>query len=320
VQALPNFFIAGAPKAGTTSLYHYLDQHPEIYMSPVKEPCHFASELRPENFEDEEQPRIRREMQALDDYLRGPMTGKLFGGLVADWDDYLKLFRNVAGQKAIGEASVCYLWSESAPENIHSRIPHAKIVMILRDPAERAFSQYLHGVSLGLIRRTFREQVEAALTGGARKLGGTYPFLEFGSYFGQVTRYLRRFPRENVATYLYDDFRKAPLTVVGEILRVLDVDANLLPDVTKKHLEPSVPRLPAVSSLLKKSRLWGLARNLTPGFARSPLKKIVFRSRGSLTMEPADRARLVAYYREDILKLADLLGRDLSVWLKGAGE
>ena len=110
-QPLPNFFIVGAPKAGTTSLYHHLDQHPQIYMSPLKEPCYFSSELRPENYTEELQPWITREIQALQQYLAGPMTEKRFGGLVSEWDDYIKLFRNAAGAHTIGEASVCYLWS-----------------------------------------------------------------------------------------------------------------------------------------------------------------------------------------------------------------
>src|SRR5215217_7116747 len=76
-MTMPNFFIVGAQKAGTTSLYHYLDQHPQIYMSPIKEPCYFSDEIRFENFSDE----IRRP-STLDAFLAGPITGKRFGGPV----------------------------------------------------------------------------------------------------------------------------------------------------------------------------------------------------------------------------------------------
>jgi hypothetical protein len=318
VQALPNFFIAGAPKAGTTSLYHYLDQHPQIYMSPIKEPCHFASELRPENFDEEEQPRIQRDMRALKDYLSGPMSEKRFGGLVANWDDYLKLFRNVRGEKAIGEASVCYLWSETAARNIHSRIPDATIIMVLRNPADRAFSQYLHGVSIGLIRRSFREQVDAALRSNTTKFGSTYPFLEFGLYSGQVTRYLRLFPRDRVGIYLYDDFRKDPTAIVPEILRLLSVEDDVVLAMTREHLEPRVPRFRAAGRLLTKYGTGRLVKRLTPGFVHPLLRRIAFTSRNALVMKPADRSRLIDYYRDDIHRLADLLNRDLSMWLTGA--
>src|SRR4249919_676933 len=96
---VPNFFLAGAPKAGTTSLYHYLDQHPEIYMSPIKEPCYFSDEIRYENFSDE----IRRP-STLDAYLAGPMIEKRFGGPVTRWHDYLRLFHRAQGKTAVGEA------------------------------------------------------------------------------------------------------------------------------------------------------------------------------------------------------------------------
>src|SRR5690348_379750 len=89
---LPNFLIVGAPKAGTTSLYHYLDQHPQIFMSPIKEPNYFASEIRPENFGDELQMQVAKDLRELEEYLQGPLKEKRFGGLVSRWDDYLRLF------------------------------------------------------------------------------------------------------------------------------------------------------------------------------------------------------------------------------------
>src|SRR5258708_10655790 len=115
---LPNFFIVGAPKAGTTSLYAYLDQHAQIYMSPLKETHYFSSEVRQKNFSEEERSRIARNMRELEAYLGSDMREKRFGGLVSSWEDYLKLFRNVSDEKAIGEATPHYLWSGSAPRNI----------------------------------------------------------------------------------------------------------------------------------------------------------------------------------------------------------
>jgi hypothetical protein len=160
---LPNFFIVGAPKAGTTSLYHYLDQHPDIYMSPVKEPNYFAEEVRLRNISAEWQEWAHREQNSLRAYLSGPMHEKKFGGIVASWSDYLKLFKNVKDEKAIGEASVCYLWSKTAARSIASATPHAKIVMVLRNPVDRAFSQYKQALASGLIAKSFRELVRKSL-------------------------------------------------------------------------------------------------------------------------------------------------------------
>src|ERR1700751_3282597 len=149
---VPNFFIVGTGKAGTTSLYHYLKQHPQIYMSPIKEPCYFASEIRLENFGPELLAMATRDAPALRNYLDGPMREKRFGGIVTCWEDYLRLFRQAQAEKGIGEASVCYLWSKTAARNIAAQIPDARILMILRDPAERAFSQYLPLLTNGYSR------------------------------------------------------------------------------------------------------------------------------------------------------------------------
>src|ERR1700736_2398891 len=114
MSRLPNFFLAGAPKAGTTSLYYYLDQHPQIYMSPIMHPNFFASEIRAENFDPQLRSDIARDARRLRNYLLGSMSQKRFGGIVAEWEDYLRLFVNANSEPAVGEASVCYLWSRTA--------------------------------------------------------------------------------------------------------------------------------------------------------------------------------------------------------------
>src|SRR5580698_6977672 len=126
---VPDFLVVGAPKAGTTSLYYYLDQHPGIYMCPIKEPSYFASELRPENFHPRFQQGMNTGRERVRKYLAGPMTEKRFGGPVVDWEDYRRLFRNACEGQATGEASASYLWSESAAGNIAAKAPGAKIVM-----------------------------------------------------------------------------------------------------------------------------------------------------------------------------------------------
>jgi len=86
---LPNFFVVGAPKAATTFLYESLQQHPQVYMSPLKEPNYFASEMRPEYFPEEARAWVVRQMRELEAYLRGDMREKRFGGFVTSWEDYL---------------------------------------------------------------------------------------------------------------------------------------------------------------------------------------------------------------------------------------
>src|ERR1700676_1834785 len=130
-MTLPNFFIVGAPKAGTDELYYDLDQHPEIYMSPLKEPCYFSSEIRLHNFQPSLRPQMELAAASTRQYLDEGAQRKRFGGIVSDPNDYQLLFSEARAQKAIGEASVCYLWSRTAPAAIASAIPHARIIIIL---------------------------------------------------------------------------------------------------------------------------------------------------------------------------------------------
>lgn len=271
---LPNFFLVGAPKAGTTSLYHYLDQHPEIYMSSIKEPNFFSAEIREENFDPALRPEVARDARSLREYLDGPMSEKRFGGIVTNWEDYLRLFANAENQTALGDASVCNLWSPTASEQIAARIPDAKILVMLRDPAERAYSQYHHGVGDGAIRWSFREHIERNLRHRSGQFCVEYPFLELGLYSQQLSRYLDRFGK-NVWIGFYEDFSERPVQVCQEIFRFLGVSTEFSPDMGKRYL-------PA--------------------------------GKAGETMDSSDRDYLVNFYREDVRKLARLVGRNLDHW------
>jgi hypothetical protein len=312
---LPNFFLAGAPKAGTTSLYHYLCQHPEIYMSPIKEPNFFAAEIRPENFSAELRREAARDAPVLREYLDGPMNERRFSGMVTDWEDYLRLFANAGHQTARGEASVCNLWSPTAAERIAAKIPDAKILVLLRDPAERAYSQYLHGVGNRSIRWTFREHIDRNQLHRTGHFCVYYPFLEFGLYSQQLSRYLDRFGK-NVWIGFYEDWSSRPVEVYQDICRFLGVSDGVSPKMEMRYLEAQVPRAGAVA-WLRRSGLWRTAARMTPSSLRPVLRRSLMRRPGS-TMNPSDRDYLVDFYRDDIRKLEWLVGRNLDDWLRKA--
>jgi len=313
---LPNFFIVGAPKAGTTSLYHYLGQHPDVYMSPVKEPNYFAQEIRLGNVSAHWQDWAEREYESLQLYLRGPMQERKFGGIVSHWPDYLKLFENVNGEKAIGEASVCYLWSKTAAGNIASTTPNAKIVMVLRNPVDRAFSQYKQAVANGLIGKSFREQVRKSLNNKSDQFELLNPFLEFGLYYEQVKRYTERFSPDNLRIYLYEEYQQAPTRITADIFRFLTVDPQFSPDVSEKHLQTSVPRFKWVSFMLKQYGVWPLLKNIMPDHLVPVVKQWALRDKQTVELDPSDRAQLSNYYRGDVVRLSELIKRDLHTWLQ----
>lgn len=311
MTTLPNFFIVGAGKAGTTSLYHYLRQHPEIYMSPVKEPCYFADEIRPKNIARPFLENLRRESRRLPKILDTIEPVKPFAWIAQDWNDYLRLFRDARDQPAIGEATASYLWSATAAANIRRAIPHAKIIIILRDPADRAFSQYLHQLAAGYTRETFRRHVDRCLRDPHRELSIYYPFLEAGLYSAQVKRFLDLFPPNQVRIYWFEDAWRDPQLLLDDLFAFLGVRARVPIDTSRKHLERRTPRFPRAHGHLKK--LWTPLRAAIPASLESRLRRAAFAPAPSL--DPADRQFLIDYYGEDIRRLSQLLTRDLTLWL-----
>ncbi len=311
---LPEFFLVGAPKAGTTALWRFLKDHPDVWMSPVKEPNYFALEIREENFEPGLRRWVERTQRNFRKYLDAPVLERRAGGIVTEWEDYLRLFSGAGEKKAAGEASVCYLWSATAAERIAEKIPQAKILMLLRDPAERAYSEYLQGISNGSIRCSFREQIQRCLRDKSGQMSAHFPFLEFGLYAGQVERYRKRFGK-NVWIGFYDDFRERPAEVFADICRLVGVRDDVPMDFTRRYNEAEPPRLPGVG-WMKWSGVWERAARVVPARVRPVLRKALTRRPGTVPMEARDRAMLVDFYREDIGKLEGTVGRSLEGWLR----
>jgi hypothetical protein len=315
---LPNFFIAGAPKAGTDLLYYQLAEHPEIYMSPLKEPCYFSEEIRVENFHPSLRPKAELAAASLRKYLDAGAPDRRFGGIVSDMRDYQALFAGVRNEKAIGEGSVCYLWSKSAAAAISAVLPRVRIILVLMDPAERAFHQYLKSVSDGTVSHSFARHLELAFGDAGdsdAQIRPFHPFLAFGLYTQQVRRYVEHFPARQLNISLYEDTQTNYREWFTGLLSFLGVDAKFAPPKVDVPSKPHLPRFPGVSRALKVGRIKSLAGAVLPPSLKSRLKGLSHRESVLPTLLPEDRAKLVAYYREDILRLEDLIQRDLSAWL-----
>jgi hypothetical protein len=177
---LPDFFLMGAPKCGTTSLHQYLGQHPGLYMSPIKEPHFFSDEVRVRNFDPVMKAKAAARAGDLRAWLDGPGRGPFSGGPIGTHTDYISLFREAGQCRLAGESSTCYLWSPTAPRNIADHVPHARILAVLRNPIDRAFSQYAHTLSFAGTPITFREYVDTALESRSPVFSEVYPLLNFG--------------------------------------------------------------------------------------------------------------------------------------------
>lgn len=299
-MAMPNFLIIGAAKSGTTSLYHYLKQHPQIYMSPIKEPKFFAFEGIIVDF-------------------RGPRDENLNRGTITEIEAYRALFQDVSNELAIGEASPIYIYNSRAPEHIKYYIPNVKIIAILRNPAERAYSSFT-----GMLRdgreplADFTEAMRQEETRISNNWSFFWHYKQRGFYYVQLKRYFDLFNRDQIKIYLYEDFRDYPLDVLKDIFRFLDVDDHFVPDVSLKHNVSGIPRNRALHIFFTRpNAVKSVLERVIPERVRWRIR-LGFIHRNLIKKQlPSDvRKQLLQDYREDILKLQDLIQRDLSRWLE----
>lgn len=232
VGPLPDFFVVGAHKAGTTAVARFLAQHDEVFVSPVKEPRHFALAADPRSFTGPDDPAARFDLHRE--------------------EDYRELFAGARGEQAVGEASTIYLYHPDAAENIARAIPDARVIAILRQPVDRAYSNFLH------CRRDGQEPEEdflAALKEEGRRIGrGWGPLWHYqrkGRYAHQLARYFDHFPRESVLVLTYDDFQRDPVGFLQRIYGFLGVDDGFVPDTETRWNPGGTPRSVALQRALK---------------------------------------------------------------------
>lgn len=250
-----------------------------------------------------------------------PGSQKLRFRVVDNWEQYQNLFIDVTDQKAIGEASVRYLCHPKSPALIHQFIPQAKLIAVLRQPADRAFSSYLHNLRDGLEPCKDFEEAIAQEKHGLRQNWVGLQYLNSGLYFAALRRYLQLFDRSQLFIRLFDDLQNDPQTLFRDLFRFLEVDETFNPDLSHKHNVSGVIRNP----LLR--RMWTGTVNLRVylrpflgGRLRHNLSEWVYKDVEKQPFPPPLRQELTDFYREDILQLQDLLGRDLSHWLRYSSD
>ncbi|HNQ12125.1 MAG TPA: sulfotransferase [Bacteroidia bacterium] len=313
---LPNFFIVGAAKCGTTSLYHYLKKHPEVYLSPIKEPNHFCSDIDPEEFSQQYKDIEKRKRLDLETYTQGDMKREVWGYFVQDWNHYTKLFKNVKNEKAVGEISNTYLFSNVAAKNIKEKIPNAKIIAMLRNPADRIYSHYMANLRDGKTFLSFADEMEDDYRKPKKGWYVSHAYYEMGMYYEQVKRFYDQFPKEQIRIYIYDDFKVEQENIVRDMLSFLEVDANVKLDFSERHNQAAVPKNRYFMYLISAT---GIKKNLfriVPQTLKRKLKSTFFKSSEIPKMTAEERQKIINIYRDDVLKLQDLLKRDLSMWLK----
>ena len=286
---LPNFIIVGAPKAGTTSLYHYLSEHPEVFMSEPKEVNFFS----------------RKEIEA---------QGLYYADFKAkDMESYEQLFDGVKHEKAVGEGSVSYLFYPNTPQKIKDVLPDVKIIILLRDPVERAFSHYLMDLRLGLVDMSLESIVSGEVNNEKSRLF-YQQYIELGLYYEQVKRYLNIFGKEQVKIYLQEDLRAKGNNVITDLYAFLGVDETYRPDMARQHNTFSMPKKNMIGNLYTSNFMRVLVRNIVPDKLKNIMKGFVFDNKPKPVLPPETKRKLQELYLGDIEKLEKLIDRDLSAW------
>jgi len=291
----PNFLIVGTARAGTTSLHEYLGNHPSVFMPLQKEPCFFTFYNEDPQFKDS----------------RHRYTTTV--------DSYLELFRE-HDEQIIGESSTPYLYfHHKTIEHIKLLVPgyrQIRILIILRDPAERAYSQYMHN------RRDLREQLsfaDAVRDEEYRKKENwhfDFFYIDKGYYYEQVKEYLENF--DHVKICFYDDLESNPQKLLNEIYRFLEVDPALNKVELQQKNQSGEMKVKWFKRIIttRKNPVLNFFRKL---MGRNTKKKLRNRVKGLLLkynmnrseMDPRVRKELIEMYRSDILKLSQLIQTDL---------
>ncbi|MFO8015518.1 MAG: sulfotransferase [Candidatus Woesearchaeota archaeon] len=301
----PNLFIVGFPKSGTTAMYEYLKQHPQVFMSDYKEPRFFATDLHKES-----------------DSFRG--EGSFFP--VRTLPEYLKLFEGAGSRPVIGEASPHYIISKDAASNIHRFNPSAKILILVREPV--GFLQSFHSEMVFNLHETEKDMEKALALESERRKGKNLPesagtpsllyYSEWLKYSDNIRRYLREFPRKQVKIIIFDDFRRDNHKVCRDIYRFLGIDDSFRPSSCTPNPNKEL-RFAFLKAFLRKPLVWRIIHRVIPlklyGLVENIFKKLFMKEAPRKKISPHLRRKLMRKYKPEVKKVSRLLGRDLvSMW------
>ncbi|MEM9052937.1 MAG: sulfotransferase [Bacteroidota bacterium] len=305
----PNFFVIGVVKGGTTSLYHYLNQHPEVYLPPIKETNHFAAkDISEKDF----LPGYAQDVSInLDRYIKSGMKETIHIAHVNEDRHYEGIFSKVNGEEAIGEISNSYMICPSAAKAIHDFNPEAKIIVVLRNPIRRAWSQFLMNLREAKSEaEDFIKEVQEDHALNPKGWGVNHQYLELGKYAGQLKRYFELFGRDKVLALFFEDYKNDANSVLMEICQFLDIDSSFEFDFSENSNAAALPRSAGLNKFLVKSGIMTAAKKLTPKPLRQKLAVALYSDKNIPTLSEEDSAWLKDYYADEVKSLSKLLNVD----------
>ncbi len=296
--ARPNLFLVGAPKSGTTTLHHWLHRHPDVFMSNNKEPRFFC------NF-------------PIDAAYTPNRDGFIFN-LVTEQAAYSALFADANDEKWIGESSTDYLWVDDTPENIFSAtrdIEDVKIIAVLRNPVDRAFSEHSALIRDGLENLNFLASLDAEEKRYSENWLPLFFHQRRGLYASSLATYINTFGKESVGVFLFDDMVSSPATFLESVCEFLDI-SPINESMGATFNRSGVPRSRFVQAIESNNGLVKAAFQAitTRGF-RTKLK-LGIQKINLQKLHITQLEREIAYekFEIDILETEKLIGRNLSAW------
>lgn len=305
-KSFPDFLVIGAGKSGTTSLYYHLKQHPEVFVPEVKEPNFFALEGE----------------KIVSGKGDDPDEMNYYPWAITNYNDYKALYKDAKPGQVKGDVSPMYLYHPNSIKNIKKYAPEAKLIAILRQPAERLYSRFQH---LSRDNRKPTDNFEDSMIRG-NIWWERNDLVQEGFFYQHLSRYYEHFPKEQILVFLYDDLKINPEEVVRKIYNFIGVSPDFLPDLKFQYNISGEVKNKQLDNLIgRKSFLLKTIKGLAPGgyaFLKKnqSLKKVLNKWRNkNLTPVPlkneVKKKVTNDIYKEDILNLQDLLDRDLNSWL-----
>lgn len=300
---LPTFFVVGAAKAGTTSLYRYLGDHPEVFASPTKEPFFFSFMREAPNFQ-------------------GPHDEDVNASIVTDYDEYTSLFCEAHQEQARGDFSNSYLYFRRSAARIADYIEKPKIIIMLRDPVRRAFSHYLQHRMLGHESRSFEEALALEEKRREQNWRWHYQYRRQGRYYKQVRTYLNTFGNPRVKIFLFENFVEETRRTMRRIAGFLNVDERFYDDYTfQTHNATKLPKSEVLHCLFRRENAFRqMMRMLTPltfrRWAADFLESLNYSRDQKPSLDPNTERELRREFHSTLGQLEDLIDKDLSAWKK----
>jgi len=282
----PNFFIVGAQRCGTTTLYHTLKKHPDIFMSPVKEPCFFIKQK----------------------------TKK-------EWDEYLQLFQKSNKEKIIGEASTIYFHNKKSPYLIKNKTPNAKILIQLRSPVERTISAYKQNRKRGKEKLNLKDALTEENKRIQKNFDNSFYYFHKSIYYPQVKKFFDVFGEKSVKITVFEEFIQNPQKILNEIASFLEIDPKKFIQEIKKYNPGNQLGINCLNNFLtRKSFFKKFFKFILSTRIKKQIKEKIYwfplsSKKIKVSFSEKEKKKLQKKFIPDIKKLENLIKKDLNCWL-----